>query len=153
MLQAGITLWWYVGLAVLLEAVSWVRSSSGENFNVWVLTPIPQNSFLWEDIILRSRLCPHAFHRMSSKDPDIHVSDGWMSASKRHPARTIHKDGMWLPQWLDWKTVTQTSHPKWWTPEIYIAGECRRRRSKCCKNIVMYNPTLLGTVKHAATHS
>ena len=45
----------------------------------------------------RSSLCTHAFHRMDSKDPDVHVLDGWMPATKTHPSRTIHEDGMWLP--------------------------------------------------------
>ena len=48
---AGIAHWLCVGLAVLLDAASWVRSSSGENFSgrgdfslelVWVLTSFPQ---------------------------------------------------------------------------------------------------------------
>ena len=56
----------------------------------------PKNSFGWE-YKPRSSLCTHAFHRMDSKDPDIHVLDGWMPATKTHPARTIHEDGMWLP--------------------------------------------------------
>ena len=69
------------------------------------LTPFPQNSFWWE-YKPRSRLCTHAFHHTDSTDPDIHVLDGWMPATKTHPTCTIHKDRMWLPQWLDWKTVT-----------------------------------------------
>ena len=56
----------------------------------------PQNSFGWE-YKPRSSLCTHAFHRMDSKDPDVHVLDGWMPATKTHPACTIHEDGMWLP--------------------------------------------------------
>ena len=56
----------------------------------------PQNSFGWE-YKPRSSLCTHAFHRTDSKDPDVHVLDGWMPATKTHPARTIHEDGMWLP--------------------------------------------------------
>ena len=56
----------------------------------------PKNSFGWE-YKSRSSLCTHAFHRMDSKDPDVHVLDGWMPATKTHPARTIHEDGMWLP--------------------------------------------------------
>ena len=71
----------------------------------WVLTPFPQNSFMWE-YKLRSRLCTYAFHRMDTEDPGIHVLDRWMSATKTHPACSIHEDGMWLPEWLDWKTVT-----------------------------------------------
>ena len=62
----------------------------------WVQTPFPQNSFGWE-YKPRSSLCTHAFHRTDSKDPDVHVLDGWMPATKTHPARTIHEDGMWLP--------------------------------------------------------
>ena len=42
----------------------------------------------------RSSLCTHAFHRTDSKDPDIHVLDGWMPATKTHQACTIHEDGM-----------------------------------------------------------
>ena len=49
-----------VGLAVLLDATSWVWSSSGDNFSgpvevilpmelTWVLTPFPQ--ILWEESI------------------------------------------------------------------------------------------------------
>ena len=66
----------------------------------WVLTPFPQNSFGWE-YRPRSSLCAHAFHLTDSKDPDIHVLDGWMPATKTHPVCTIHEDRMWLPQWLD----------------------------------------------------
>ena len=62
----------------------------------WVQTPFPQNSFGWE-YKPRSSLCTHAFHRTDSKDPDVHVLDGWMPATKTHPACTIHEDGMWLP--------------------------------------------------------
>ena len=65
----------------------------------WVQTPFPppkKNSFGWE-YKPRSSLCIHAFHRTDSKDPDVHVLDGWMPATKTHPARTIHEDGMWLP--------------------------------------------------------
>ena len=56
----------------------------------------PTNSFGWE-YKPRSSLCIHAFHRTDSKDPDGHVLDGWMPATKTHPARTIHEDGIWLP--------------------------------------------------------
>ena len=34
------------------------------------------------------------------KDPDIHVLDRRMLATKTHPACTIQEDRMWLPQWL-----------------------------------------------------
>ena len=85
----------------------WVQSSSELRVerilsleSTWVQTPFPQNSCRWE-YEWRSSLCPHAFRRMDSKDPDIHVLDGWMLATKTHPAYTIHKDRMWLPQWLD----------------------------------------------------
>ena len=55
-----------------------------------------KNSFGWE-YKPRSSLSTHAFHRTDSKDPDVHVLAGWMPATKTHPARTIHEDGMWLP--------------------------------------------------------
>ena len=63
----------------------------------WLQTPFPQNSFGWE-YKPRSSLCIHAFHRTDSKEswrscprrsPDVHVLDGWMPATKTHPARTI----------------------------------------------------------------
>ena len=62
----------------------------------WVQTPFPKSSFGWE-YKPRSSLCTHAFHRTDSKDPDVHVLDRWMPATKTHPARTVHEDGMWLP--------------------------------------------------------
>ena len=65
----------------------------------WVLTPFPKNSLGWE-YKPRSSLCTHAFHCTDSKDPDIHVLDRWIPATKTHPACTIHEDGMW-PVWLD----------------------------------------------------
>ena len=69
---------------------------------------------------------------MDSKDPDIHVLDKWMLATKTHLACTIHKDGMWLPQWLEYKTVTYAKiSPKMVNPRD-IAGE-RRRRSISCR--------------------
>ena len=62
----------------------------------WFKLHSPQNSFRWE-YKPRSNLCTHAFHGTDSKDPDVHVLDGWMPTTKTHPARTIHEDGMWLP--------------------------------------------------------
>ena len=66
----------------------------------WVLTPFPENSLRWE-YKPRFSLCTHAFHCTDSKDPDIQLLDGWMPATKTHPACTIHEDRMWLPLWLD----------------------------------------------------
>ena len=51
----------------------------------WVQTPFPQNSFGWE-YKPRSSLRTHAFHRTDSKDPDVHVLDGWMPATKNTPS-------------------------------------------------------------------
>ena len=63
----------------------------------WVQTPFEKKtSFRWEHKP-RSSLCTHACYCTDSKDPDVHVLDGWMPATKTHPARTIHEDGMWLP--------------------------------------------------------
>ena len=70
----------------------------------------PQNSFRW-DYKPRSRLSTYTFHRTDSKDPDIHVLDGWMPATKTHPACTILVDGIWQPQWfLKTKTKTKNGH-------------------------------------------
>ena len=60
---------------------------------------ISQNSFGWE-YKPSSSLWTHAFHCTDSTNPDIHVLDGWMPATKTHPACTIHGDKMWLPLWL-----------------------------------------------------
>ena len=64
----------------------------------------PYNSLGWE-YKLRSFLCTHAFYCV-----DIHILDGWMLATKKHPAHTIQEIGMWLPLWLDWKTVTKCKY-------------------------------------------
>ena len=63
----------------------------------WVQNSIPPKTPSDESINPGSSLYIHAFHRTDSKDPDVHVLDGWMPATKTHPARTIHEDGMWLP--------------------------------------------------------
>ena len=66
------------------------------DFYNWIVLGSVEYSFGWE-YKPRSCLCTHAFHRTDSKDPDFHVLDGWMPATKTYPARTIHEDGMWLP--------------------------------------------------------
>ena len=45
----------------------------------------------------------HRLHSPLALSPDNRIS--WLG---------IHIDGMWLPRWLDWKTVTyaKKSHPK-----------------------------------------
>ena len=89
-----------------LQLFFW-RLSNAELFcqwDGWQNSVTWSNSFEWE-YRLRSSLCTHAFHCMGSKDPDIHAltNECWL---KTTPACTIHEDGMWLPQWLDWKMVT-----------------------------------------------
>ena len=85
----------------------------------WVQTPFPQNSFGWE-YKPRSSLSTHAFHRTDSKDPDVHVLDGWMPATKRHTqhAPSTKTECDYLNGWIKKRSHTQKSHPKWWTPEI-----------------------------------
>ena len=94
----------------------------------WVLTPFPQNSFGW-GYKPRSSLYSHAFHRTDSKDPDIHVLDGWMNAgnkstpSMHHPRRRNVTTSM-----VGLKTVAYAEiSPKMVNPRD-IAGERRRRR-------------------------
>ena len=79
----GIARWWCVGLAVLLDAVSWVRYSSEIFFLVEGIFSLgvnmgfdpPPQLFRMRVCKPRSSLCTHAFHRTDSKDPDIHVLD------------------------------------------------------------------------------
>ena len=81
----------------------WVEPPLGRIFPVEEIFPfewtcVLTHSFEWA-CKPRSSLCTHAFHRMDSKDPDIHVLERWMLATKTHPACTIHKDGMWILLW------------------------------------------------------
>ena len=78
---------------------------------------ITYNSFGWQ-YKPKTCLCTHAFHHTDSKDPNIHILDMWMPATKTNPACTIHEDEMWLRQWLDSKSHMIKSHKKWWTLEI-----------------------------------
>ena len=53
----------------------------------WVLTPFPKHPF-GREYKPRSSLCTHVFHRMDSKDPDIHAPDGNKNTpSMHHPRR------------------------------------------------------------------
>ena len=49
-----------------------------------------------DESINRGLVCTHMHFTQNtdSKDPDIHVLDGSMPATKTHPAHTIHEDGM-----------------------------------------------------------
>ena len=74
--------------AVMRDTASWVGPSFEPVVKrifllelAWVLTPFRQNSFGWE-YKPRSGLCTNSFHHTDSKDPDIHVLDGWMPATK-----------------------------------------------------------------------
>ena len=62
-------------------------------------------------------MCTQAFHRTDSKDPDIHILDGWMAETKH----TQHKPSTetecdYLNGWIKKRSHMQKSHPKWWTP-------------------------------------
>ena len=100
----------------------------------WVQTPFPQNSFGWE-YKPRSSLCTHAFHRTDSKDPDVHVLDGWMPATKKHtqhsPSTKTECD--YLNGWIKKRSHTQKSHPKMVNPRD-IAGERKKKKKKKKKN-------------------
>ena len=48
-----------------------------------------------------------------------------------YPVCTIHEDGMWLPQWLDWKTITYTEiSPQNSEPQRYSWGAQKRKRPR-----------------------
>ena len=67
---------------------------------------------------------------MDSKDPDVHVLDGWMPATKTHPARTIHEDECdYLNGWIKKPSHTQKSHLKVVNPRD-IAGERKKKKKK-----------------------
>ena len=94
----------------------------------WVQTQFAQNSFGWE-YKPRSSLCTHAFHRTDSKDPDVHVLDGWMPATKNTPS-THHprrRNVTTLMVGLKKRSHTQKSHPRVVNPRD-IAGE--RKKTK-----------------------
>ena len=82
----------------------------------------PKNSFGWE-YKPRSSLCTHAFHRTDSKDPDVHVLDGWMPATKKHTqhAPSTKTECDYLSGWIKKRSHTQKSHPKVVNPRD-IAG-------------------------------
>ena len=85
----------------------------------WVQTPFPQNSFGWE-YKPRSSLCTHAFHSTDSKDPDVHVLDGWTPATKNTPS-THHprrRNVTTLLVGLKNGHISKNLTQKWWTPEI-----------------------------------
>ena len=80
---------------------------------------------------------------MDSKDTEIRVLDGWIPATKTHPACTIHEDWMWLPLWLDFKndhirtpTPAPPPPPKNGEPKSYSWGRRRRRKRICGRTAV-----------------
>ena len=95
----------------------------------WVLTPFPQNSFGWE-YKLRSSLCTHAFHRTDSKDPDIHVLDGWMPATKTRSMRHPWRRNVITPM-VGLKTVTRKKNlTQNGEPQRYSLGTMKKKKKK-----------------------
>ena len=69
--------------------------------------PFRQSSFGWE-YKPRSSLCTHAFHRMDSKDPDVHVLDGWMPVQKHtQHALSTKTESDYLNGWIKKQSHTQ----------------------------------------------
>ena len=99
-LGAGIARWWCVGLAVLLDAASWVRSSSEENFsNKWdfslgVITPtsrsdsIPQKT-LSDESINQGLVCVHVYSISQTQKILTFVSLTGECQQQKHQACTI----------------------------------------------------------------
>ena len=71
---------------------------------------IPKNSFRWE-YKSRSSLYTHAIHCTDYKNPDIHVLDRWMPATKTQSACTIHECD-YLYDCSKKRSQMQKSHPK-----------------------------------------
>ena len=65
----------------------------------WVLFPFLQNSCGWE-YKPRSSLYSCAFHRMDSKEPDIHVLDGWMLGTKTPSMHQPQTECGYLNGWI-----------------------------------------------------
>ena len=88
---------------------------------------IPQ-LFGWESKP-RSSLCTHAFHHTDSKDPDIHVLDGWMQVTKNTPSMHHPQRKNVTASMAGLKTVTYAKiSPKMVNPRD-LPGEQRRRRN------------------------
>ena len=115
--------WCSVTGSILLWASGRGDFSLGVNM---VSGSIPPNSFRWE-YKLRSSLCTHAFHRTDSKDPDIHVLDGWMPATKHiQHAPSMKTECDYLYGWIKIRSHTQKSHPRWWTLEIQLGTQKKK---------------------------
>ena len=71
------------------------------------------------------------FHRCSHLSPTIYdrvIVPTMTNLNPIHTKQLVHEEGMWLPQWLDKKTVTYAKiSPKMVNPRD-TAGERRRRR-------------------------
>ena len=84
---------------------------------------------LSDESINRGLVCGHMHSKaQTQKNPDFHVLDGWMPATKTHPTCTIYEDGMWRGVMVGLKTNTKIS-PKGVNPRD-IAVEHRRRRTQ-----------------------
>ena len=90
------------------------------------MAPFPPKSFGWA-YKPRSGLRTHAFHRTDSKHPDIHVLDRWMQQQKHtHHAPSTKSECDYLYSWIEKRSHTQKSHPKWWTPEMQLGTQKKR---------------------------
>ena len=93
----------------------------------WILTPFPKNSFRWE-YKPRSSLCTHAFHHM---DPDIHVLDGWMPATKHtQHAPSTKTECDYLIGWMKKRSQVQTTLYQHYYQYNYYYNCC----CHCCYN-------------------
>ena len=85
----------------------------------------------------RSNLCTPAFHRSDSRDPDVHVLDGWMPATKHTPSMhhrrrrnvTTSMDGLKNGHIL--KNLTKNGEPQrssWWTQKMMMMKKKKKGR-------------------------
>ena len=66
---------------------------------------ILQNT-LSDECLNRSSLCTLVFHGTDSKDPDIHVLDGGMAATKTHPHPPLKTECDYLYVWIKKRSHT-----------------------------------------------
>ena len=120
----GIARWLYAGLAVLLDAASWVPSSSGEiffgrgdfslGFGLHSPKSVSDESINW------GLVCAHMHSIARTQKILMFMSYTVECRQQQHTqqAPSTKTECDYLYGWIKKRSHTQKSHPKWWTPEI-----------------------------------
>ena len=74
---------------------------------------------------------------MDSKDPGIHVLDGWMLKAKHtQQAASTKTECDYFNGWIKKQSDMQISHPEWWTPEIQLGNAEEEVMESCLASVV-----------------